>query len=178
MDFSCHVPSSLSISEFLENDNHDLYVKVGEFLHYRRCFQYRVENDIASYQRRAEVSDLTRGNLVFSSLNSKRSRVSLGLGTRGGGRERVEAAAAAARGGGGGRTAAAAGWRCWSGEEMVEVAVVTKVGRGSLVGGGGAYRAREKERDRGRRSDREGIRARKREMRIYVRYERRGKNSR
>lgn len=133
MDFSCHVPSSLSISEFLENDNHDLYVK---FLHHRRCFQYRVENDIASYQRRAEVSDLTRGNLVFSSLNSKRSRVSLGLGTRGGGRERVEAAAAAARGGGGGRTAAAAGWRCWSGEEMVEVAVVTKVGRGSLVGGG------------------------------------------
>lgn len=137
MDFSCHVPSSLSISEFLENDNYDLYVEVGEFLHHRRCFQYRVENDIASYQRRAEVSDLTRGNLVFSSLNSKRSRVSLGLGTRGGGRERVEAAAAAAaRGGGGGRTAAAAGWRCWSGEEMVEVAVVTKVGRGSLVGGG------------------------------------------
>lgn len=112
-------------------------MKVGEFLHHRRCFQYRVENDIASYQRRAEVSDLTRGNLVFSSLNSKRSRVSLGLGMRGGGRERVEAAAAAAaRGGGGGRTAAAAGWRCWSGEEMVEVAVVTKMGRGSLVGGG------------------------------------------
>lgn len=109
-------------------------MKVGEFLHHRRCFQYRVENDIASYQRRAEVSDLTRGNLVFSSLNSKRSRVSLGLGTRGKGRERVEAAAAAR--GGGGRTAAAAGWRCWSGEEMVEVAVVTKVGRGSLVGGG------------------------------------------
>lgn len=95
MDFSYHVPSSLSISEFLGNDNHDLYVKVGEFLHHRRYFQYRVENDIASYQRRAEVSDLTRGNLVFSSLNSKRSRVSLGLGTRGGGRERVEAAAAA-----------------------------------------------------------------------------------
>lgn len=40
-------------------------------------------------RRRGEVSDLTRGNLVFSSLNSKRSRVSLGLGTSGGGRGRL-----------------------------------------------------------------------------------------
>lgn len=142
MDFSYHVPSSLSISEFLGNDNHDLYVKVGEFLHHGRYFQYRVENDIASYQRRAEVSDLTRGNLVFSSLNSKRSRVSLGLGTRGGGRERVEAAAAAEVEEEVGRRPRLGG--VVSGEEMVEVAVVTKVGRGSLVGEGGEHNERER----------------------------------
>lgn len=66
-----------------------MYVRIGEVSRRRRYFHYGVEIDTATDQRRAEVSDLTRGNLVFSSLNSKRSRVSLGLGTSGGGSRRA-----------------------------------------------------------------------------------------
>ena len=82
---------------------------------YRRCFSPpRRERAPVVDQRRAEVSDLTRGNLVFSSLNSKRSRVSLGLGTSGAvggeGGAWVEAAAAAA----------AQQQRCREREEVVE----------------------------------------------------------